>query len=335
LKKYGIMVVGCGHIGCQHLENIYYKDNISIVAVVDKNEELARLAAKKYSSLEYSTDYRRFLNDDRIDIVVIATYTSSHLPILKECIASGKHVLCEKPIATNIAEGEEFVRAVKSADVKVLVAHILRHNKSYIKIRDMIRSGAIGQLKAVRMVQNHHVLEKNRFAHLLKDCSPIVDCGIHYIDVMQWFTDSRVCEVSGIGTRIDVNSPHFDYTMMTFKMDNGCVGYYEAGWNSNVESQNMKEFIGSKGRISLILKEMRANDREEGDLISLYNGESGEYRIINNESQYKDMYGQISTLIDMIENNAQANPSIDSVFSAFKVACAAQEAIEKGIIVRL
>lgn len=329
------MVIGCGHIGCQHLENIYYRDNIQIVAVIDSVEENAKIAARKYSALEYGTDYHKFLKDDRVDIVIIATYTSSHLSILKECADNGKHVLCEKPIATNLADGEEFVKVVKNSNIKVLVAHILRHNKSYIKIGEMIKNGAIGELKTVRMVQNHHALESNRFSNLLKDCSPVLDCGVHYVDVMQWFTGSRICEVSGIGTKIDESSPNYDYTIMTFRMENGCVGYYEAGWNMSIESQNMKEFIGTKGRISLVLKEMRANDREEGDLITLYDSESGEYKIINNDSQYKDMYGQVCTLIDMIENDFEGNPTIESVFSAFKTACLAQEAIEQNKIIKL
>ncbi len=228
MKRYGIMVIGCGHIGSQHLENIYYRDNIDIIAVIDHNIENAELAARKYNAKEFSTDYKKFLTDDRVDIVIVATYTSTHLQILKDCVANGKHVLCEKPIAANLEDGEEFVRIVKNANTKVLVAHILRHNKSYIKICEMIKSGVIGELKAVRMVQNHHTLESNRFSNLLKDCSPVLDCGVHYIDVMQWFTDSKICEVSGIGTKIEENAPHLDYTLMTFRMENGCVGYYEA-----------------------------------------------------------------------------------------------------------
>ena len=335
MKKYGVMVIGCGHIGCQHLENIYYRENIQIVATVDHDQSNAELAARKYGALEFSTDYQKFLKDDRVDIVIIATYTSSHLPILKDCVANGKHVLCEKPIATNLKDGQEFVNVVKNAKTKVLVAHILRHNKSYIKIGEMIKDGVIGKLKAVRMVQNHHSLESNRFSNLLKDCSPVLDCGVHYIDVMQWFTGSKIVEVSGIGTKIEENAPNYDYTMMTFRMENGCVGYYEAGWNMSIESQNMKEFIGTKGRISLVLKEMRANDREEGDLISLYDSEKGEYKIINYDSQYKDMYGQLCTLIDMIENDTEGNPTIDSVFSAFKIACLAQQAIEEKRIIKI
>ncbi len=335
MKRYGVMVVGCGHIGCQHLEDIYYRENIQIIATVDSNIDNAILAARKYGALEYSDDYKKYLSDDRVEIVIIATYTSTHLPILKECIANGKHVLCEKPISTTLEGGKEFVSAVKNAKTKVLVAHILRHNNSYNKINEMIKEGVIGELKSIRMVHNHHVVDSKRFKNLLRDCSPVLDCGVHYIDVAQWFTNSKICEVSGIGTRIDENADHYDYTLMTFRMENGCVGYYEAGWNIGIESQNMKEFIGTKGRISLVLQDNRASDREEGDLITLYDSETGEYKIINNDSQYKDMYGQVCTLIDMIENNTEGNPTIDDVFSAFNIACLAQKAIEENKMIKI
>lgn len=335
MKKYGVMVIGCGHIGCQHLEDIYYRDNIRIIATIDTNIDNAKLAARKYGADEYSDDYKKYLDDDRVDIVIIATYTATHLPILKECIEHNKHALCEKPIATTLEGGEEFVRSVKNAKSKVLVAHILRHNNSYNKIGELINEGLIGELKVIRMVHNHHAKDVNRFTNLLNDCSPVLDCGVHYIDVAQWFTNAKICEVSGVGTKIDKNAAHYDYTMMTFRMDNGCVGYYEAGWNIGIESQNMKEFIGTKGRLSLVLQDNRSSDREEGDLITHYDGETGKYNIINNGSQYKDMYGQVSTLIDMIENDTEGNPTIDDVFSAFKIACLAQKAIEENKIIKI
>lgn len=138
MKKYGVLLIGCGYIGLQHLRDIYYRDNICIAAVVDQDEAAARMAAKKYGAKAYGTDYQRFLTDEGIDIVIIATYTASHLSILKDCLAHSKHVLCEKPIAATLADGEAFVEAVKAASSKVLVAHILRHNQSYRKVRELI-----------------------------------------------------------------------------------------------------------------------------------------------------------------------------------------------------
>jgi gfo/idh/mocA family oxidoreductase len=335
MKTYGLLLIGCGHIGCEHLSQMYYRDNLRVIGVVDTCEEAAKAAARRFGAEEYGTDYRRFLQDDRVDIVLIATYTRSHLPILKDCVAHGKHVLCEKPIASTLADGEEFVRVVKSAPVKVLVAHILRHNQSYIRVRELIRSGAIGDLRVVRMTQNHHAMDWPRYKRLLEDCTPVVDCGVHYIDVVQWFTGARVQEVSGVGTRIEEDAPDLNYTLMTFRMDNGCIGYYEAGWSRASSSGNVKEFIGTRGHITLQLKEQRSQNVEEGDLITLYQSDTGAYSQFNLDVPYKDMYGQLKTLIDMIERDAPANPDIDSVFSAFKAALTAQEAIRKGCVLRV
>lgn len=330
MKIYGVLLIGCGHIGLQHLQDIYYRDNIRIIAVADQNITAAKEAAKKYNALEYDTDYHRFLSEKSIDIVIIATYTVSHLQILKDCVAYGKHVLCEKPIAATLADGEAFVQTVKASSSKVLVAHILRHNQSYIKVRELIQNGTIGDLRVARMVQNHHTMDWQRYCRLLKDCTPLVDCGVHYIDILQWFTESGVREVSGIGSRVDPDSPNVNYTLMTFRLENGCVGYYESGWSPNIASENVKEFIGTKGRITLQLKDHRLSGREEGDLIMIYHRDTGEYQQINLNVPYKDMYGQLSTLIDMIERDVPGDPTIDSVFSAFKVAITAQKAIETG-----
>ena len=103
--------------------------------------------------------------------MIIASYTDSHLPILLECLAHHKHVLCEKPIARTLEEGQAFVEAVQKAPEKVLIAHILRHNRSYQKVRELVQEGAIGELRLLRMVQNHHAMNWSRYCRLLRCCA--------------------------------------------------------------------------------------------------------------------------------------------------------------------
>lgn len=120
--------------------------------------------------------------------MIIATYADSHLPILRDCLAAGKHVLCEKPMTVaDPAAAEEFYRLVKASQSKVLIAHILRHNSTYNRVAGMIREGAIGDVRLIRMVQNHHIMNKARYGRLMEDCPPFVDCGVHYVDVIRWF----------------------------------------------------------------------------------------------------------------------------------------------------
>lgn len=327
MKKYGILLIGCGYIGCEHLKDIYYRPEFEIVAVVDKSEKRAALAAKKYNALSYGKDYKPFLSDKRIQIVIIATYPDTHLKIAQECLLYGKHVLCEKPIARTFEESLKFYNMALKSKCKVQVAYILRHNKSYHKIKELIDSKIIGELKVIRMVQNQHISDWSRYCSLLENCMPIVDCGVHYIDIVRWFTGSEITKVSGFGTKIDEDSPKYNYTIMNFETENGCQGFYESCWSRNIGAQNVKEFIGTEGRITLTLAKHRGEEIADGDLIRIYSKDSEEYRSICYKSVYKDMYAQILSLINSIENDTPTVPSLEDVFKAQQIALEAEKAI--------
>lgn len=330
MKKYGILLIGCGFIGCEHLADIYYRPEFEIIAVADKSEDRARLAAKKYGALMFGTDYRDFLDDKRIQIAIIATYPDTHLEIAKECVAHGKHILCEKPVAGNIEESLEFRRLAENSDRKIQVTYILRHNKSYQKIKELIDSKIIGELRVIRMIQNQHTADWSRYSSLLESCMPIVDCGVHYIDVVRWFTGSEIKKVSGFGTKIDDDSPQYNYTVMNFETESGCRGYYESCWSRNIGAENVKEFIGTKGRITLTLAKHRGEEITGGDLINIYTNGSDEYRSICYKSVYKDMYAQILSLTESIENDTPTLPTADDVWKAQKIALLAKESIIRG-----
>ncbi len=335
MKKYNIVLIGCGYTGAQHLDDIYYRDNINILAVVDTDIEKAQLFARKYGSKQYGTDYKDFVALEETDIVIISTNVNVHFEITEFALKHHKHVLCEKPITTDLEEGKRFYQLVKESSSKVLIAHILRHNKSYQKIVQMVRDGVIGELKTIRVVQNHHAKEWDRYRRLLNDCSPAVDCGVHYFDVMQWVSGSPIVSVAGVDTKLDADSVHNNYDVAFVKMANGCMGFYEGGWSQNLAFKNDKEFIGTKGYIKLTLKNDRVTNREEGDLISLYSSETGEYTTINIQSEYKDMYGQLMSLVDMIENDAPPVITMEEVLSSFNVAKTAELAMKNGTVLKV
>lgn len=333
-KKYGVVLIGCGHMGRQHIQDIYFRENIKMIGVVDVNPERAREFQERYNSESWSTGYRRYLKREDVDIVIITTYVDTHLEILKECLANKKHVLCEKPIGRTLEEGGEFADAVRASSCKVLVSHVLRHNKTYQRTAELIKQGTIGELTLIRMVQNHHCKDWNRYRKLMESCPPIVDCGVHYMDVMQWFTGVPIVSAGGFGGRIDNDLPDgtYNYGVINVRLKNGCIGYYEAGWSKNLSSGNMKEFIGLKGRISIVLNANRFKDVEEGDLIEVYLNDTNEYIAINCQAEYKNMWGQLEKLIDMIENDSPAVPTIDEVFSALKVVLYADKEIRRNLL---
>lgn len=333
MKTYRIALIGCGQMGAAHLDDIYYKENVKITYACDVNIKKAAMFQRMYNAENIISDYKECISREDVDIVIAATYPSTHLDILRECIRHGKHLLCEKPITTTLEDGEEFVRLVKSnPQIKVLVGHILRHNATYRKVSEMIQGGAIGFPIVMRMAQNHHTMNWPKYLNLIKETSPIIDCGVHYVDVMRWFTGADVVDVSGVGLRLDADVPEdkYNYGIMTLKLSDGSVGYYEAGWANTMSSDNLKEFIGPKGRIRLIYRKDRQTHQEEGDLIEYYKYPEKVYEMINIDSKRKPTGKQLDCLIDMIEKELPATPTIDEVLESFRIAIQADEIIRGG-----
>lgn len=330
LKKYTIALIGCGSMGGAHLDTIYLNDNFRIKYVCDLCAARAELYKRKYGAEIAETDSAKCISDPEVDIVMITTYPSSHLELLRECIVHKKHVMCEKPIAANRKDGEEFVRLVRrNPDCKVLVGYILRHNATYKKVAEMIQNGAIGKPIVMRINQNHHTEDWGRFLKLIEETSPIIDCGVHYVDVMRWFSQAEVVSVYATGARTEYDVPQgkYNYGMMNVRLSDGSVAYYEAGWSNSVATDKAKEFVGPKGRIRIIYETDRHTDREEGNLIEYYKYPQREYELINVPYDAKPTAVQLEYLVKMIEENVPAFPSIDDVEKSFDAVLKADEVI--------
>jgi len=338
---YNVALIGCGYMGQTHLVDLCNKPNICLYAVCDLNRQRADEMAEQYQAMKVYYDGEEAIADPNVDIVIIATYPSSHLFLLKKCIDAGKHVLCEKPITNNVEDGREFVKLVQeNPQCKVLVGHILRHNDTYIKVKEMIDEGIIGRPMIMRMVQNHNTLGKwEKHRALIEETSPIIDCGVHYVDVMRWFTGEEVVHVDGVGTVTEggLSKGKYNYGMIQTILSEGSVGYYEAGWGNSLEDNNSKEFIGPLGRIRITYQKDRPSNREDGNLVTIFRYGQGLYgedttEYINIPFDTKPTGCELDYLIEMIEKNVPANPSIEDVFRSFEIVCEADEKIRVKII---
>ncbi len=325
---YNIALIGCGRMGEAHIQEIYCKENVRFRYVCDKDLSRASVFQKRFHVDKITDDYRECVNDKEVDIVIIATLPATHMQILKACVANKKHVLCEKPIGDTKASAVEFEQLVmKNPDVKVLVGHILRHNATYQRIAELIQGGAIGSPITFRMVQNHHSLDWDRCLGILNDVSPLVDCGVHYVDILHWFTGAKVVEMNAMGIRSEesVAADQYNHGIVTMKLSDGSAGYYEAGFSNTISSRDIKEFSGPKGRISLTRQRDRSSHQQEGDLIEYYKFPEQEYQMINVSSKWKSTDAQFEHLIKMIEEEAEAIPTVADMLYAFNTMMEADE----------
>lgn len=322
-------------MGAVHLEHIYYKENVSVKYVCDSDIEKAQMFKRKFNAETASSDTEKCISDPDVDIVIIATYPSTHTKLIELCFHHGKHVICEKPVAVNKEDMQKFIELIKShPECKFLAGYILRHNATYKKAAEMIHSGCIGHPIIMRMVQNHHTMNRGRYLKLLTETSPLIDCGVHYIDIMQWFTGEKITAVSAFGSRIDADVPanKYNYGIANIRLSGGSIGYYEAGWTNTISASDVKEFIGPEGRIKIIYQKDRTNNKEEGDLIEYYNFSQKTYQEINISGDRKPTDIQFDYLINMIENNAEMTPSVEEICTSLETMLDADKQIMKTIL---
>jgi predicted dehydrogenase len=334
MKRYGVLLVGCGSMGEAHIEKIYKKENVDLIGVVDLDIEKAKEFANKYSALSFASDYREYGNCSSLDIVIVATYPSTHFEIVDYFLKRGKHILCEKPVASNIEELDKFEKCVKNSKSKILIGHILRHNSTYQKVAQMINEGCIGKPVTMRISQIKNARENwdNNIINLLKDVSPIVDCGVHYIDMMRWFTGEEVTSINGLGQKFysEQDAKNNNYELVNLTMSGGSTGFIEIGWGKYLREEHTSEFIGPLGRIRIIYKSQRPDHKNFGNLIEFEHYPEGTLEEYNISYDGKPTDRQFDYLINMIENNLDSSRLLNEICTATRLMLLGEKAIKSN-----
>lgn len=162
MKIYRAGVIGCGRIGskleddplrahpCTHAGAYAYLANVKLVAGVSHTEKSARQFSQKWGTKTIYTDYREMLDTERLDLVSITTYPQLHPQMVVEAAKrEAKGILCEKPLALSLGEASEMIEACKKSGTVLMTVHNRRWNSLYIKARELVRSGEIGDLVSV------------------------------------------------------------------------------------------------------------------------------------------------------------------------------------------
>ena len=172
---------------------------------------------------------------------------------------AGADVFIEKPLAETVAEAEEIVAKARETGRKVVIGYILRHHPSWIKFIEI--SHTLGKPLVMRMNLNQQSSGPNWETHknLMSSISPIVDCGVHYVDVMCQMTRSKPVRVSGIGARLTDELPEgkINYGHLQVTFEDGSVGWYEAGWGPMMSETAffVKAVVGPQGCVTICAKD--------------------------------------------------------------------------------
>ncbi len=252
-----VLVVGCGHMGTSHARAYRaMADDFRIAGVVARRPSSRDRLAAELGGVPAFADFERAWDATRPDVVSINTYPDTHAAIARTALRGGAPVFVEKPLATTVADAEELVALAEQHRRKLVVGYILRVHPAWQKFVDVART--LGEPLVMRMNLNQQSRGEQWRTHreLMRSMSPIVDCGVHYVDVMCQMTRSRPLRVSAIQARLADELPpgRCNYGQLQVTFADGSVGWYEAGWGPMISevAYFVKDVVGPHGCVSIV-----------------------------------------------------------------------------------
>lgn len=351
-----VLVVGCGNMGASHAQAYHILDGFEICGLVSPGKSKEVLNTQLGGNYQLFDDYEKALVATMPDAVCISTYPDTHESYAIMALEKGCHVFIEKPVADSVAGAERVALAAHKAGKKLVVGYILRHHPSWERFVQL--SQQLGKPLVMRMNLNQqsHGYMWQVHKNLMKSLSPIVDCGVHYIDVMCQMARSKPVQVSAIGARLtnEIPEDNYNYGQLQIRFEDGSVGWYEAGWGPMISETAffVKDVIGPKGSVSIVAKEAAGAGKSD-TVASHTKTESLRFHHadidINNEFIKQDTWINLEDepdhqelcnreqryFLKAIQDNLDLTDHIADAINSLRIAFACDESVKTGKIVTL
>jgi predicted dehydrogenase len=256
-----VMVAGLGNMGRSHALAYHRDPAFDLVGLVNRSTPTLDPALAGYP---ITTDFHEALARLKPDLVCVSTYSDSHADYAIAAMRAGADVFVEKPLATTVADARRVAETAARLGRKVVVGYILRHHPSWIRLIEEAR--ALGGPYVFRLNLNQQSSGPTWDVHkaLMQTTPPIVDCGVHYVDVMCQITDAKPVEVRGMGLRLsnEIAPEMYNYGHFQVLFDDGSLGWYEAGWGPMMSDTAffVKDVVSPNGAVSIRMPESARSD---------------------------------------------------------------------------
>ena len=251
-----VLVVGLGNMGMSHALAYTRIPGVAVVGVCTRHIDDMTLP-EALAGAEKFKDFDTALAALKPDIVSINTLPDTHADYAIKAMEAGAHVFVEKPLAESVERAQDVVDTARRTGRKLVVGYILRQHPSWVKFIEIARQ--LGTPLVFRMNLNQQSNGETWAWHkrLMDSFPPIVDCGVHYVDVMCQMTDAKPVRVQAMGTRLTDEVKEYNYGVLQVAFDDGSVGWYEAGWGPMMSETAffVKDVIGPKGSVSIVMAE--------------------------------------------------------------------------------
>ena len=335
--KYG--VIGCGAIAQRrHIPECIANPESKLVALADPMKERVEELAEKYGAKGY-TDYKEMLKDPNIDAIVVAGPNSLHAQQSIDALNAGKHVLCEKPMATTREDARAMLEAAKKNKKFLMIGLNQRLMPAHAKAKKILESGALGKVLSFRTAFQHPGPEgwsvdagKSWFFKKGQAFMGVTgDLGVHKADLLRWLLGQEFSEVTGVLSTLDKRDPEGnlieldDNAYLVLKTTGGILGSMILSWTNYGAEENYTVLLCQNGVLSL------GTDPTYGVIVDYRNGERELYKVGEMSTNTKQV---ASGIIDALTRSITTNtpPAIDGVegYKSLDIILTAMEAAKEG-----
>lgn len=336
-----VLVAGLGNMGLAHALAHHHHPRSEIVGLVNRSGSTDHPELAGYPVF---SDYYSALSKTSPDLVVIATYSDSHADYAVAAMDAGSHVFVEKPLATTVTDAERVVKKAEKTGRKLVVGYILRHHPSWVRLIGEARK--LGGPYVFRLNLNQQSDGDTWETHkaLMQTTSPIVDCGVHYVDVMCQITDATPVRVHGMGLRLsdEISPGMYNYGQFQVVFDDGSVGWYEAGWGPMMSETAffVKDIISPNGAVSITDGNKGASDDVDGHTkvgaILVHRTQGDELIEMPGEPGHQDLcYTEQDFMLRAIGEDIELGRHMRDAVQSLRICLAADESIRTGRMIEL
>jgi predicted dehydrogenase len=319
MKRVGI--VGVGVIGEWHAAR-WGQLPVELVGFYDIQREAAQAVQQKYGGRVFAS-LEELLGD--VDIVDVCVLTTAHKAVVLAAAAAGKAIVCEKPLARRLADGEEMVAACEAAGVPLFVAQVVRFFPQFARAKAVLDEGSLGKPAVLRTIRAGSVPyggRKTWFMDFEQSGGVMMDVGVHDIDYARWCFG----EVARVFARGLMVPGERDHALITLRFVSGAIGHIETSWSHPPGSFRTRiEMAGDKG----LLEWDSLNDQPlQSFLVKDGGPDIGRASPLAPEDD--PYYRELAHFLDCLEHNQPFLVSPRDGLMAVKIALAAIESRRRG-----
>ena len=339
-------VIGAGGIADRRtLPGMMLSDKCELVAVMEVNGEQSKALAQKYNAKFAYTTADELLSNEEIEAVYIASPVKFHKDQVIAAAKAGKHVLCEKPIAVQMADSASAQAACEDAGVLAAAGFMMRYHSLHRKMREIVTSGKLGQVVSCRAQMNcwYPDIPGNwRQQKAQSGGGALMDLGIHCIDLLEYILDSKTQSVMAMCDTKTFAYDIEDSANVMLKLQNGAVAYVDTNFNIPDDAVTCRlEIMGTKGSI---VAENTIGQVESGTLTCRFI-DQGAYNAMQDRTETRvetflpeggNMYTkELNSFSDSIRSNTPLTVPMSDAVHVQRVIEAAYQSSQEGKLVVL